>query len=71
MDPAPFGSPLSRWVVAYGIGLNAFGLVLALAYVVGGVTHQSNAAAVTGFLLASAAGIATGRRINRAMKARD
>ena len=68
VTPGPFGSPLARWVIAHGIGLNAFGLVWAATFVIGGLTHQSGAVAIIGFFLASSLGIAAGCRVNKAMK---
>jgi membrane associated rhomboid family serine protease len=57
-----------RLLIAYVVGLNAFGLVLALTFAIGSLLHMANAVALTGVVVGIAVAIAVGWRVERATK---
>jgi len=66
----PFRSPFLRLLLAYTIGVNVFGLALALSYVVASLVHldMSSVAGLIGGLAGIALGIIAGWRTNIALK---
>jgi len=50
------------------VGLNAFGLVLALTFLVGSFFQMANAVALVGGIVGVVAGVAAGLRTERALK---
>ncbi len=65
-----FRSPFLRLLLAYTIGVNVFGLVLGLSYVVGSLLHMDMASVpgLIGGLAGIALGIVAGWRTERALK---
>jgi hypothetical protein len=57
-----------RLLLAYIIGLNAFGLVLALTFLVGSFFQTVNAIGLVGLIVGFAVGVAAGLRTERALK---
>lgn len=64
----PFRSPLVRLIIAYAIGINVFGLVIALSLVLGSALRHPNAVGLVGLLAGIALGSIAGQRIARALK---
>jgi multisubunit Na+/H+ antiporter MnhF subunit len=66
----PFSSPLLRLVIAYTIGVNVFGLVLGLSYVVASLLHldMASVAGLIGGLAGIALGVVAGWRTEKALK---
>jgi hypothetical protein len=57
-----------RLLLAYVIGLNIFGLVIALTYAIGSLLNVLNVVGLIGGVVAIAAGIVAGWRTERALK---
>ena len=66
----PFSSPLLRLVIAYTIGVNVFGLVLGLSYVVASLLYldMASVAGLIGGLAGIALGVVAGWRTEKALK---
>jgi hypothetical protein len=66
----PFGSRFLRLLLASTIGLNVFGLALALSYIVAGLLHldMASVAGLIGGLAAMTLGAVAGWRTERALK---
>jgi hypothetical protein len=67
---SPFDSRFLRLLLAYTIGVNVFGLVLALSYVVGSLLHTDMAslAGLIGGLAGITLGVVAGWRTEKALK---
>ncbi len=57
-----------RVMLAYIIGVNAFGLVYALTFLVGSFFHMANVVAFLGLIVGLGVGVAAGVRTDRALK---
>jgi membrane associated rhomboid family serine protease len=58
----------ARLLFAYLIGLNVFGLVLALTFVVGGLFHMANPVAIAGLIVGIILAVLAGWRTERALR---
>ena len=68
MDPSQ-GNSFLRLLLAYIVGVNAFGLVLALTYAIGTLFfHMANGVALIGAIGGAAVGVAAGVRTGRALR---
>jgi hypothetical protein len=65
---SPSNPRFLRLLLAYIVGLNAFGLVLALTFAVSNLAHLPAAVGLIGAVIAIAAGVAAGWRTERAIK---
>jgi hypothetical protein len=65
---SPSNPRFLRLLLAYIVGLNAFGLVLALTFAVSNLAHLPAAVGLIGAVVAIAAGVAAGWRTERAIK---
>jgi hypothetical protein len=65
---APFGSPFFRLPFAYLIGLNVFGLVSVLTFVVGSLLKVGPVVGLAGLLAGIALGVLAGWRTDSALK---
>jgi hypothetical protein len=63
-----FNSRILRLLVAYTIGLNVFGLVLGLSYVLGSLLHMAEVVGGIGGLAGIALGAVAGWRTYKALK---
>jgi hypothetical protein len=61
-------SAFLRVLFAYTVGLNAFGLVLALTFLVGSFFQMANAVALVGGIVGVVVGVAAGLRTESALK---
>lgn len=55
-------------MLAYMMGVNAFGLVFALTFLVGSFFHMANVVAFVGLIIGLGVGLAAGLRTDRALK---
>ena len=62
-----WGGRLTRIVIAYFVGLNVWGLVLALSFVVSGLTHMDIWIPILGLFGGVGAGFAAGRWVYRSL----
>ena len=65
-----FRSPFLRWLLAYTIGVNVFGLSLGLSFVVASLLHldTTSTAGLVGGLASMGIGLAAGRGTERLLK---
>jgi hypothetical protein len=64
----PFRSPVARLAVAYLIGVNVFGLVSVLSFVLLSRFGQDSPVVLIGLFAGIASGVAAGWRVARMMK---